>query len=218
MRVNPFLLPLIVIVALLGTIGVAQAAGIWTTSGRTAVDYANMTPDDLKGWMTLQQAMDGLKLAKAELYAAGNIPLDMPPETAMKDLEGMVDGFELSLLRDALNARLGAGTPPAEQAPTSPATPEATVVSPTAAPQAQATVHALPTPLPEGQVLAASDIKGRMTLGEVSDQCAVPLAELLAKLKLAPDTNPNTALKDLVSAGKLGEVSDVQSVVAEMQK
>lgn len=220
MRLNPFTMPLLVIVALLGTIGIAQAAGLWTPSGRTAVDYENMTPDDLKGWMTLQQVMDGLKLSKEELYAAGNIPLDVATETALKDLEPLVPDFEVSGLRDALDAKLSAGenTSQGETEIGPQTTPEATAALPISAPQVQPTIHVTPTPLPVGQILSASEIKGRMTLAEVSDQCGVPLDQLLAKLNLAPDTNSDTALKDLVNGGKIAAITDVQSVVADMQK
>lgn len=236
MRVNPFWLPLLVIVALLGTVGIAQVAGAWTTSGRTAIDYANMTPDDLKGWMTLQQVMSGLKISQADLYALANIPGDVPTSTALKDLEEIVPDFEVTALREALNEKLGSAapegeTPPASETSAPTVVPQATgaaepiivpqataIAEPTATPQAQATVHASPTPLPQGQVLPASEIKGRMTLAEVSAQCAVPLDKLLAALNLPPDTNPQTALKDLVSAGKIPEVSAVQVAVAELQK
>jgi hypothetical protein len=104
MRVNPFLVPIIVIAALLGSSLIAQVGGFWATSGRTSVDVENLTAVDLKGWMTLQQVMDGLKISQAELYAAGSIPLDIPLSTALKDLEAIVPGFEISLLRDKFAA------------------------------------------------------------------------------------------------------------------
>ena len=77
--------------------------------------------------------------------------------------------------------------------------------------------HPTPTPLPAGQILAADQIKGKMTLKEVSDQCAVPLVQLMADLKFASNTDPNTAIKDLISQGKLTEVTDVQKAVAALQ-
>ncbi len=140
MRVNRFLLPLFVIVALFGTVFVAQASGNWSVSGRTAIDPSPMTPADLKGWMTLQQVMDGLAISQSELYALGKIPTDVPPTTALKDLEKIVAGFETSTLRDALTART-----------TQPASPtvanEVTIPTATPTPAALATpAHATPTP------------------------------------------------------------------------
>jgi hypothetical protein len=74
------------------------------------------------------------------------------------------------------------------------------------------------TPLPPGQILPADQIKGRMTLREVSEQCAVWLDQLLVALNLPPDTDPNVAIKDLISQGKLSEVTVVKSAVAQLQK
>jgi hypothetical protein len=207
MRVNPFLMPIILVVALFGTVLVAQAAGVWATSGKTAINMEKMAPADLKGWMTLQQVMDGLKISQEELYAAGKIPADVPLTTALKDLEKIVPGFETSTLRDVLVK------------PTAPAAVATVMPTPATAPAAEATAtHATPTPLPPGQVLPADQIKGRMTLREVSQQCAVPLDKIIAGLKLPADTNPDTTIKDLIAQGKLIEVTDVQKVVATLQK
>lgn len=218
MRVNPFLMPILLIVALFGTVFTAQALGTWSVSGKTAVDLTKLTPADLKGWMTLQQVMDGLKLSKDDVYAAGKIPADVLPSTALKDLEKIVPGFETSVLRDALTKKLsGAAPASAPQTPvavTPVATPAATV-SATHVPSSGG--GATPTPLPPGQFLPASQIKGSMSLKSVSQQCGVPLDKILAGLQLPSDTNPETLLKDLVAQGKIKQVTDVQQVVATLQ-
>ncbi len=214
MRVNPLLVPVLVIVALLGTVFAAQSIGMWTTSGRTTVEAAQLNPADIKGWMTLQQVIDGLPIDKSALYQAGGIPADISADTALKDLEGVVLDFEISTLRDTLAAprtELSESTPPAEATPV-PAPATATpVIAQTAA------AHATPTSLPAGVILPGSDIKGRMTLAEVTEQCVVPLDALLAALGLPSDTDANVAIKDLVSQGKLSEVSVVQQAVTTLQ-
>ena len=219
MRLNRFFMPLIVIVALLGTTLIAQVAGFWSTSGRTAIDSASMTAADLKGWMTLQQVMDGLQISKEELYASGGIPLDVLPETALKDLEGLVPDFDISTLRD----KLAAPANPSGPAPRPTATPIPTPIATLEHTQPITGTHSGdgtgigPTPLPPGQVLPADQIKGRLTLREVSDQCAVPLNQLLAALNLPPATDPNVAIKDLISQGSLEEVTVVKDAVAKLQ-
>lgn len=236
MRVNPFLVPIIVIAALLGSSLIAQAGGFWSTSGRTSVNLDNLTAVDLKGWMTLQQVMDGMKVSKEQLYAAGNIPLDVPTSTALKELEGIVPDFEVSTLREKLGAP--AGYVPEEMmsgdhdmepmaTPVAASTP---IPQPTATPivhtQPVTGTHAGdgsgtglgPTPLPPGQILPADQIKGRMTLREVADQCAVPLDKLLAALNLPADTDPNTGLKDLINSGKIADVDPVRVAVAALQQ
>ena len=220
MRVNRFLMPIIVIVALLGTTFIAQAAGFWSTSGKDSIDLENMTSADIKGWMTLQQVMDGLQISKEELYAVGGIPLDIPTETALKELEGVVPDFEISTLREKLAAPANPIEPLAPIEPTPLPQPTATPIH---TQSITGTLHTGdgtgigPTPLPPGQVLPADQIKGRMTLREVADQCAVPLDQLLAALSLPPDTNPNIALKDLANAGQISEVTVVKDAVAKLQ-
>lgn len=218
MRVNPFLMPILLITALLGTVFVAQAMGRWSTSGKTAVNLSNLTPADLKGWMTLQQVIDGLKLSKEDVYAAGNIPADVPTSTALKDLEAIVPGFETSAMRDALTKKLSGATSSTSAAPTPMATPVATVSATHVPGTGSGTgTRPTPTPLPSGQVLPASEIKGSMSLKTVSQQCGVPLEKILAGLNLPADTNPETLLKDLVTQGKIKEVTDVQQVVEKLQ-
>ena len=240
MRVNPFLVPIIVIAALLGSSLIAQAGGFWATSGRTSVNLENMTAVDLKGWMTLQQIMDGMKISKEQLYAAGNIPLDVPASTALKELEGIVPGFEVSGLREKLGAPEGyvpeemmsgdhemepMAEPKVEPTPTPLPQPTATPIVHTqpitgthAGPGAGTGTGLGPTPLPAGQILPADQIKGRMTLREVADQCAVPLDKLLAALNLPADTDPNIGLKDLINSGKLADVDPVRVAVAALQQ
>jgi hypothetical protein len=162
--------------------------------------------------------MDGLNVSKEELYAVGGIPLDIPAETALKDLEGVVPDFEISTLRDKLAAPANPIEPLAPIEPTPVPTP---IVTPVHTQLITGTLHTSdgsgPTPLPPGQVLPADQIKGRMTLREVADQCVVPLDQLLAALNLPPDTNANVALKDLITAGTLAEVTVVKDAVAKLQ-
>ncbi len=227
LKLNPFVMPILAIAVLFGTIFTAQAMGVWSTSGREAINPETMTAADLKGWMTLQDVMDGLDISQSDLYAAGKIPLDVPTSTALNKLESLVPGFSVTGLRDALSGKAAAvpATTKSETAASagSAATP-APVVAATPTPAATSAARGTdggtgtgPTPLPSGQILPANQIKGSMTLRSVSQQCAVPLNQLLAQLKLPADVNPDTSVKELVSQGKIAEVTVVQKVVAGLQ-
>ncbi len=215
----------IFVFVLFGSVFGSQQLGLWSVTGRTAVNVANMTAADLKGWMTLTDVMTGIKISKPELYDLMKIPADVPETAALKDLEKIVPGFETSTLRDALTARGAAA--PALIAPTA--------VAPTpVAPAIQATVritgtgalsatHATddgtrptPTALPPGVTLSVDQIKGSMTLRQVSEQTGVPLGAILEALKLPADVGVDTALKDLISAGKLTEVTQVRDAVTRL--
>lgn len=221
MRINKYLLPVFVIVALLGSVLVAKATGQWFVSGKQMVDVENLqSGDDIRGWMTLRQVAEGLGIPQADLYKLLSLPEDIPSETALKDLEGIVEGFEVSLVREVVDAHL------AGQAAAQPASPMPTETSTPAAAGSEATSdHTAkgegagtgPTPLPSGVLLTGADIKGRHTLREIADQAQVPLADLLAALKLPPDTDPSLSVKSLVDGGKVPETQDVRDAVTALQ-
>ena len=225
MRVNPLFVPLLFVFVLFGSVFGSQQLGLWSVTGRTAVNVANMTAADLKGWMTLTDVMTGIKISKPELYDLMKIPADVPETAALKDLEKIVPGFETSTLRDALTARGAAA--PALIAPTAVApTPVAPAIQATAritGTGALSATHATddgtrptPTALPPGVTLRVDQIKGSMTLRQVSEQTGVPLGAILEALKLPADAGVDTALKDLISAGKLTEVTQVRDAVTRL--
>jgi hypothetical protein len=64
-----------------------------------------------------------------------------------------------------------------------------------------------------GRVVAAGDARGWMTLWEVAEANAIPLAKILAAFDLAPDTDPATALRDVESASF--SVAELRAWLAE---
>ncbi len=218
MRVNRFLIPILALGALFGTVLVAQATGQFATNGRAGTDLSRLTPTDLKGWMTLQDVMNGLQIPKDELHAAGNIPPSIPPTTALNKLEAQVPGFSVTSLRDTLTAKLGASSPTTQPSASTSSTRSSTPPAPVStSASSNAVTHATPTPLPAGQVLPANQIKGSMRLRSVSAQCGVPLYQIMTALNLPAETNPDALIKDLVGQGKISEVTAVQKVVAGLQ-
>jgi hypothetical protein len=227
MRVNPIFVPLLFVFVLFGSVFGSQLLGLWSVTGRTAVNTANMTAADLKGWMTLTDVMTGIKISKPELYDLMKIPANVPETAALKDLEKIVPGFETSTLRDALTARGAAAPAPAQAAPPAVApTPVAPAIQATAritGTGALSATHAsddgtrpTPTALPPGVTLTVDQIKGSSTLRQVSEQTGVPLGAILEALKLPADVGVDTALKDLISAGKLTEVTQVRDALTRL--
>ncbi len=108
MIVNRFLVPLLAVGLFLGVIAGAVANGNWIVSGKEMVDLQNMASGaEIKGWMTLQQVADGYAIPPADLYRLSGIPADTPLDTALKDLEGVVADFEISLVRERIDSYLG---------------------------------------------------------------------------------------------------------------
>jgi len=90
---------------LFGSVGVASITGAWVTSGRVqVVQGAKLTVDDVKGWMTIQEAADGLGIPAATIIGliSPDSPGTLSPATKFKDVEKAVPGFSLSTLRGQL--------------------------------------------------------------------------------------------------------------------
>ena len=227
MRLNPFFMPALSITLLFGTVFGAQAAGVWSTSGRDTSALDALTPADVKGWMTLQQISAGIPIPPDELYSLMGIPSDIPAETALKDLEGVVPDFEVSVLRERLTAWQAGGATlpdPTVLAPTGAPTLEPTVAPPaTATSIAAPTATPLPTDSPAGSPATPEggaptcDIRGKMTLQDVSAGCGVALDRLIEAAGLPGDTAADAVLKDLINQGVLTDLATFKTTVAGLQ-
>jgi hypothetical protein len=229
MSVNKYFLPILIVAALLGSVLIAQLSGQWTVSGKVEIQPGSLTdPEDIKGWMTLNQVAEGFAIPLDDLYARLALPADLPAGTALKDLEKLIEGFEVTIIREAVTEYTKGGSAASAYTP-SPATvvPENTIAS-TAMPATQSpeTDHLNqgdgtgtgPTSLPEGQVLPGAEIKGRHTLAEIVTQCQVPVEDLLAALGLPSDFDLNTEVKDIAGSGTITEVQAVRDAVTRLQK
>ena len=204
MRVHRYMLPAIVLVALLGSVIIGQMTGDWATTGKGDIPVTASgapDPEGIKGWMTLQNVSDTYGVPLAELYTGLGVPADLPPTTAMKDLEAIIPNFETATARLWV-ANYQAAHPGAVPSPTVPAPAEGA---------GQTT-----TPAQSGGRLPAGEIKGQMTLSEIAEQCQVPLNYLLEQMKLDPNEDPNQAVKAV--ADKYGfEVGTLRIVVSDYQ-
>lgn len=121
MKVSLWVSPIVSAVVLFGSVGVATITGDWVTSGREqVVQGARMGADDIKGWMTLQQAADGVGIPVAVVIELIGAPeaAGLDPSTLFKEVEALVPGFELASFRDRLRAHLAVepAAPPAPSA------------------------------------------------------------------------------------------------------
>ncbi|MGV8909031.1 MAG: hypothetical protein ACOH1Y_08610 [Propionicimonas sp.] len=111
MKVSLWVSPVVSVVVLFGSVGVATITGDWVTGGRQqVVQGAPLSVDGIKGWMTLQQAADGLGIPVARVIELIDAPgsVGLAPTTAFKDVEALVPGFELTSFRDLLRGALAA--------------------------------------------------------------------------------------------------------------
>ena len=105
MKVHKYVMPILVIVTLLGTVQLAKALGYWSTTskGSIIVDEAGQSdPAGIKGWMTLTDISESYNIPSEKLYEAIGLPSDQDPETELKELEDIVPDFEVELAREAV--------------------------------------------------------------------------------------------------------------------
>ncbi len=214
-KASVWVAPLATIAILFGTVGVATATGTWQPSGRQEiVAGARMSADDVKGWMTIQQAADGLGLDAHDIVRLIGAPagVAITGETAFKDIESKVRGFELSSFRATLKdylARSGGTAPAASASPT--------------APTASTTV--LPAHTPTGTGAGAGSgagtgttqsITGQMTLRQVAQAAKLDPAALAKEAGLPAEVNLDVPLKSLKDTVPGFEVQSVRDAVARL--
>ena len=107
------------VVVLFGSIGVAELTGSWVTGGRQPTAVAGrVSAAELKGWMTIQQAADGLGITADSLITLIDPERGgaITPGTQLRVVEAVVPGFSLPGLRSRLSAQPGSA--PASASPT----------------------------------------------------------------------------------------------------
>ena len=220
-RVNKYLIPVFAVLALLGSVWIAKAAGAWQTSGRGQVlldESGRADPMGIKGWMTLTELSETYGVPLDELYNLIGASPDLPSDTALKDLEKLVPGMEVWALREAVAAYQDepCEEDSAQEAPQPTPTPEAEH-APQGAGDARGEGRGQGFSLPQdGSRLPGVQIKGRMTLQEVIDACQVPLEYLSAELGLPDDVDTRLWMRDLANHYGI-EVGTVRDVVERYQ-
>jgi hypothetical protein len=97
---------------LFAPIWAAQAAGLWTTSGRLTgtgqlVVPTGRDPSEVRGWMTVQQLVDAYGVSLDEFYTRFGVPAETPASTPLSTLEQVAPGFSTATLRTWLAERPG---------------------------------------------------------------------------------------------------------------
>lgn len=129
-RMPVWVYALVIIAVFAGSIVVARDLGWFSTTGRGSTSWGaaeapgsgaapgpeagqgsgseqrvapttGAAPDDVKGWMTVQQVLDAFPVTKAALYQRFGIPAATPTDTTLSTLKeaGDLSGFDVPTLR-----------------------------------------------------------------------------------------------------------------------
>lgn len=105
---HPMMFGVLALAIFVGTIATAQATGNWSVSGKLTstgekVAATGTNPDEIKGWMTLEEVATAYRVPLEEMLRAFELPMDTNPKKQIKEMES--DSFSPANLREWLKAR-----------------------------------------------------------------------------------------------------------------
>ncbi len=161
MRINPVVYGVLVLAVFLGTNGIFQAAGFWSTSGKVTAEGEAVAPsvDDvetIKGWMTLDQITSTYDVSLPDLLQHFELPPDTPSTAAIKDLESEL--FSVTNLRTWLQEQSKPTGEPLTESNSPAPEPAATSTPP---------VSTTATPSPAENVIVEKTVTGKTTFQEL---------------------------------------------------
>jgi hypothetical protein len=196
----------------------AQIMGWWNP-------IIGSNPESIKGWMTLGYISETYHIPVDEIKKELKLPGTANAETEIRSFESSLPNFSTDLFREYVAKRIGKPYTPSEGSISTEAetlrpehTPKSTDVpkaalnpsSPISSPQnPESDTKPVRTPAPvkagaSPDTRDPDEIKGMMTLNEVSEGWKIPLTTLIKKLGLPKDVNPNVAIREFDSTYGVG--------------
>jgi hypothetical protein len=213
------------VAGLFALIGASQVAGKWQTKP-DAVSLKDakgrLQPENIRGWMNLQEISEGFGIPLADLYRGTGLPASVPATARMNTIAKTFNlKFEPETIREIVHAHLEKKPIQAAAAPLSPglqakSSTETNPVTETkkAGPRQGAGRR-------QSSQEHASDeepeVKGFMTLNEIALKTGVPKDYLLKTLGLPDTINPRVPLREWMhDHGK--SVQELRDAVAKYRK
>ncbi|KZL91534.1 4Fe-4S binding protein [Clostridium magnum] len=100
--IAPLTVLVIVVSIFFGGIGITKLTNVYQTTPAPVTSSKTLNPEEIKGYMTIQEVATALKMDIGELYKKLNIPTTVPKETKLKDVKSFVPDFEVETARESL--------------------------------------------------------------------------------------------------------------------
>lgn len=94
-NLKPFMALLLVMALFWGSVVVLQASGLYELLPEKPAAGTIIPLEEVKGYMTLKEASEATGMELGALYEKMGIPKSVPPETMLKEVGGLVEGFDL---------------------------------------------------------------------------------------------------------------------------
>lgn len=101
-KLRPALVLTFVIVIFFGGLFFSKFIGIYNTLPEPIPVNKTISIDEIRGYMTLMEVADGLKIDIKDLYEKLGISGDVPPETKFKEVKNFIPGFTDEKAKDIL--------------------------------------------------------------------------------------------------------------------
>ena len=99
--IKPFTVIVLVMVVFFGSIFVAQSAGIYDLTPNQLKTGESIKYDEVKGYMSIQEAATSTKTELKEFYEKFKIPPEVPAETKMKEISTVSPGYDFDKAKES---------------------------------------------------------------------------------------------------------------------
>ncbi len=163
-----------------GVIIITKVMGIYQTGPSTLEGVLRGNPDNIRGWMSIEQIAEGFDVPLERLYRElGTTMEKLPPETTIKNSEKVLEAAGTEFDHDQIGEVVAALTSKKVENGE------------------------------EGRLKESLTLRGRMTLAEVSDYTGLSFQEIVEALEITGKVSPEDTLKE-VAAEQGVEVSEMR--------
>jgi NAD-dependent dihydropyrimidine dehydrogenase PreA subunit len=100
--VKPLFVLGIVLVLFFGGIGITKLMGIYKLTPPPITSETKINPEEIKGYMTLEELSIGLKMDLNEVYKKLDLPESISKDTKLKEIKDVIPDFEVEGAREKL--------------------------------------------------------------------------------------------------------------------
>ena len=103
--IKPLTVIVLVMVVFFGAIFASQAAGIYQLTPAPLKAGESINFDEVKGYMSIKEAAESIKIDLKVFYEKFKIPEDVPAETKMKEISKVVTGYDFDQIKGSLGTK-----------------------------------------------------------------------------------------------------------------
>jgi polyferredoxin len=100
--VKPTFVLIFVLLLFFGGIGATKIIGLYQVTPPTITSETQITPEEIKGYMTLEDVSVGLKIDLKEVYEKLDLPTSISKDTKLKEISNTIPDFETEEAREKL--------------------------------------------------------------------------------------------------------------------